>query len=155
MNNSIMMATVKINAGQIETSAIFQMTFRQAPLKGEKYDAEKSEIYETLEFDTTELPPEIFVDCKAAWHGLKQKMIDNLAMSGETKAVTSLTEAITSTNDLWTQLKESWNAKAKAGKESEAVVVGRKMMIAVTAGIMPYETANDLYKSIYKIELAR
>ncbi len=64
-----------------------------------------------------ELPESIYVPCKAAQHGIKQKMADALAMRKEDKMEATVETAKAILDLLWAQLKEgNWNAPAKAGK---------------------------------------
>ena len=86
------MAEVKLDASF--NGNLFTMTYRQSALKGEKFDRTKSEIFAVVEYDVTQLPAALFLDCPAARHGLKQKMGDNLAMRKEDKETTAISDAI-------------------------------------------------------------
>jgi hypothetical protein len=150
-------ATVKMNAVKIGAgftgllNNTFKMEFIQAPIKGEKLDRETAEVFGAIEFDTSELPESIFINCPAACHGIKQKMADNLAMKAEDKAVTSLQEAVNSTEELWNQLVSgNWNAVAKGSKAPSIKLTDMeaKFLAGVEAGVMDYEAANSLYKGI-------
>lgn len=157
MNNSIKMASVKLDAGYTENGAFF-ITFRQGVEKGVKFEREKSEVYDTITFDVNELPKSIFVLCDASRHGLKQKMCDNLALTKELKEATTITMAIEACNELWEQLKAgNWNAVARGAKAPSVKLsdLETKFMAGIEAGLMDYETANNLYKGITGKELPK
>jgi hypothetical protein len=154
MNSTIKMDAVKLDAGFNDNK--FFITFRQGVEKGEKFDKEKSEVYHTAEYAISELPASLFVDCPAARHGLKQKMSDNLAMTKELKASTTIEMAVTACDELWTQLVSgNWNAVAKSAKAPSITLnaMESKFMEGVITGVTTWEMANELYKSITGKEL--
>ena len=151
------MNLVKLDANFVGNA--FNLTFRQGVEKGEKFDREKSEIYHTATYDLTQLPETLFIDCPASRHGLKQKLSDNLAMKAEVKLTTSVQDCVKLTDDLWTQLKEgNWNAVAQGGTKAPTIKLTdleAKMLVAISAGLMDYDTANNLYKGITGKELSK
>lgn len=145
INNTKLMNAVKINCKT--ENEVFTMTFRQAALKGEKFDAETSEIYETLTFNLSDLPAAVYQPCDAARHGIKQKLSDNLAGKRDER---TLGQAIIDTKDLWEQLKVSWNATGKGTKAPTMKLseMEAKFMAGVIAGVTTWEQANELYNMV-------
>jgi hypothetical protein len=155
MKTNIKMDAVKLDAG-FDGNKFF-MTFRQGAEKGEKFDREKSEVYHTEFFELSDLPASLFVDCPASRHGLKQKMADNLAMTKELKAATTISTAVDSSKELWKQLAGgNWNTVAKSAKAPAITLTAMeaKFMAGVISGVTSWEAANELYKSITGKELA-
>ena len=148
-NTTVKMAEVKLDCKFV--GEVFSMTYRQGVEKGEKYDREKSEIFHTAEYNLSELPENIYLPCDSGKHGIKQKMSDNLAMKAETKATTSIAECLTMEQELWEQLKAgNWNAPTGATKAPSIKLndLEAKFVAGITAGLMTYEMANNLYKGI-------
>ena len=107
---------------------------------------------ETFEGDCTELPANIFVECKAGQLGIEQKLRDNLAMSKETREVTTALEQKTKTEELWKNLKEgNWNIKGKEKAETLKVSdIETQFVNAVRSGVMEYAQAKAIYEMTVK-----
>ena len=107
---------------------------------------------ETFEGDCTELPANIFVECKASQHGIEQKLRDNLAMSKETREVTTALEQKTKTEELWNNLKAgNWNIKGKEKAETLKVSdIEAQFVNAVRSGVMEYAQAKAIYEMTVK-----
>ena len=151
---AIKMDSVKLDVSYVGT--MFNLTFRQGVLKGEKFDREKSEVYHTLEFDITLLPPSIFLDCWCSRHGLKQKLSDNLAMTADAKKETSIQEAIDSTTALWDRLligETTLGTKSAKAKLTPEQIVIVSIHALIKSGTVTYENANALYTMTYGVAL--
>ena len=107
---------------------------------------------ETFEGDCAELPANIFVECKAGQHGIEQKLRDNLAMSKETREVTTALEQKTKTEELWNNLKAgNWNIKGKEKAETLKVSdIEAQFVNAVRSGVMEYAQAKAIYEMTVK-----
>lgn len=149
MNATTFMSSVKIITNFDKNE--FTIKYYQSVPKGQKFDIEKAELFASQTFDLTKLSASIFVDCPAARHGIKQKLIDNLAITAETKLVTTVQMAIDSENDLFNQLVAgNWNAKG-TGKKAATMkldAIELKFTEGVKSGLTTYETAATLYFSL-------
>lgn len=126
---------------------ILTITFRESMPKGEKFDSEKNDTYAEIQFDRDILTQAI-ID-QAVMHGLKQKLVDNLAFTKEDKEVKTVQDAVDMTEALWQQLKDGhWNAPSKAPKAPSITLsdMEKKFLAGVKLGVTTWEAAAELYK---------
>lgn len=146
MNTTMKNVKIATSIDAIDNNILI-ITLREAVPKGEKFDAEKNEIYAEMRFDRSVLAQEI-VD-QAVMHGLKQKLCDNLAFTKEDKEVKTVQDAVNMTEALWKQLEDGhWNAPSKAPKAPSITLsdMEKKFLAGVEAGITTWEQASELYK---------
>jgi hypothetical protein len=116
MNGILKMDGVKLNCSF--TGEVFNVKFCE---KFDKSDVkQETVILKEVSFNCTELPANIYISCASSQHGIKQKMADSLALTGELKKTTSINDCIKILTDLWAQLKGteteagSWTATTRA-----------------------------------------
>lgn len=125
--------------------------FLQAPEKGVKLDSKTAVEFAEREFDLTELPASIFADCIFSRHGLKQKMVDSLAMNKELKEATTMREVVESLTALWDQFKAGHflaPSRATAAPSVKVSDMEATFLKSVAAGVTTFEQAAMLYKSL-------
>ena len=127
---------------------LLTITYRQA-VPGEKFDANKHDTYGSQTFNIAELSETIKHD--AILHGLKQKLVDNLAFTKEDKVKKSVQDAVTMTSALWKQLTDGhWNAPSRNPKAPSIQLsdMEAKFLEGVKNGLTTYEQAATLYFSM-------
>lgn len=132
------------------------ITFREAVAKGEKFNPDVHETFASMEFSANELN-NLIVE-QAVMHGLKQKLVDNLAMTKESKDATTVSDSIKMTKELWQQLLDGhWNAPTRTSKAPSITLsdMEKKFLAGVEAGITTYEQAAELYKMATGKDLPR
>lgn len=133
----------------------YNLVFRESVGKGEVFDLAKHQTYKSMDFSVSELPEHIVQELIV--HGLKQKLADALAFTGESKAEKTIQDAVNSVSALWEQLKGGeWNAKKGAKPKAPSMTFSameQKFLDGVKAGITTFAAAKDLYKLATGAEL--
>lgn len=152
-NLNVKMNAVRIVVSFFATNIIFR--FLQAPEKGVKLESKTAVQFAERKFDMAQLPASLFADCPFSRHGLKQKMVDSLAMNKDVKAVTSLKESVESLSTLWAQfMAGNFNAVSRTTAATVKLSdMETQFLASVAAGITTFEQASVLYKSITGKEL--
>lgn len=141
----------KMNTVKIVTKIsgdLLTITYRQS-VPGEKFDATKHDTYGSQTFNIAELSETIKHD--AILHGLKQKLVDNLAFTKEDKAKKTVQDATDMTAALWKQLTDGhWNAPSRNPKAPTIQLsdMEAKFLEGVKNGLTTYEQAATLYFSM-------
>jgi len=148
-NLNVKMSSIRIVVSFFAQTIKFR--FLEGTEKGVKLDTKTAKEFAERIYDLTQLPSQLFSDCPFSRHGLKQKMVDSLAMNKDVKAMTSLKDGISILDTIWEQfIAGNFNAASRAAK-GETVKLSdmeTQFLLGVTNGVTTFEQASALYLQI-------